>query len=281
MKTAVGPALRRQLRRSVGVAAAGLLVSVVVTPAAWAAPPANDEPAGAVAVSIGDHITLDTTEATTTSADADLNTDCGAPETKASVWYSFSPAADTGVIFDMTASSYSGGFLVFEGAPAADSLITCGPGVVGFTAFAGTTYHVMAIDDDGDGNTANGGTLELDVLAAPPLPTVDVTVNPTGTVDKAGVAHISGSYTCTDADFIELDGELRQSVGRFVISGLGFVFDEGTCDGTAHTFTMDIQADNGKFAGGKSASIVFSFACNEFECGDSFTEQTVRLRKGR
>ena len=88
-------------------------------------------------------------------------------------------------------------------------------------------------------------------------------------------------YTYTDADFIEIDGELTQTVGRFTIRGFGFIFEEGTCDGTAHEFTMPIAGENGKFAGGKAASIVFSFACGAFECAEEYIEQTIRLNKGR
>lgn len=274
------PTLQSQLRRCAGVAGIALAVTLGAAPAAWAVPPTNDEPSGAVEVAIGDHVTLDTTEATTSAADAELNSGCGAPETKASVWYTFTSAVDTGVVFDMTASSYSGGFLVFEEAPSASTLVSCGPGTVAVGASAGTTYYVMVIDDDAD-DTANGGILELDILDAPPPPTVDLTVDATAKVDKDGVAHITGSYTCTDADFVQIEGQLRQSVGRFVISGFGFVFDEGTCDGTAHPFAMDVRGDNGTFAGGKAASIVFGFACNSFYCADGFHEQTVRLTKGR
>jgi len=263
------------------VAAIGALATALSASPTWAAAPSNDEEAGAIAVSVGDHITLDTTQATTTAADADLDSGCGAPETKASVWYTYTAGADGGVVLDMTGSDYSGGFLVFEGPATADSLISCGPGVVGFGTTAGTTYSIMVIDDDGDGNTANGGNLVLDVNEAGPPPSVDVTVNPKGTVDKSGTAWISGSYSCTDADFIELDGELHQSVGRFTVNGYGFFYDEGTCDGTSYRFSMPITGENGKFAGGKSASIVFSFSCGAFDCADGYAEQTIQLSKGK
>ena len=261
-------------------AVAGLAGAMVASPAS-AAVPANDEVGGAVSVDLGSHVTLDTTDATTTSTDADLNSECGAPETKASVWYTYTAAADGGVLVDMTSSSYSGGFLVFEGAPTVETLVACGPGTVGFTASNGSTYTIMVIDDDGDEDSSNGGSLVLDVLEAPPLPTIDVTVNPKGKVDKSGTAWVSGTYSCTDADFIELDGELHQSVGRFIVNGYGFFYDEGTCDGSAHDFTMAITGDNGKFAGGKAASVVFSFACGAFECADGYVEQKVQLSKSR
>lgn len=269
------------VRRGAALSAALLAGSLGFAAPSFAAAPANDEVAGAVAVSLGDHVTQDTTGATTTPADADLNANCGAPVTDASVWYSYTAAADGGVILDMSASDYSGGFLVFEGTPTADSLVTCGQFTVGLGATAGTTYNIMVIDDQLDGNTANGGNLVLDVNAAPPPPSVDVTVDPRAKVDRSGTAWITGHYSCTDADFVELDGQLTQTVGRFKVNGFGFFFDEGTCDGTSRAFSMPITADNGKFAGGKAASITFTFACGAFDCADGYTEQEVQLTKGR
>ena len=278
----------RGARRSRGLTGRLLAAGAVVVLAtamsaspASAAAPSNDEFGGAVAVALGDHIVLDTTQATTTPDDAALNAECGAPATKASVWYAYTPASNGGVVLDMTASDYSGGFLVFEGTPTADSLINCGPGIVGFGTTAGTTYTIMVIDDDEDGNTANGGNLVIDVNVAPPPPTVDVTVDPRAKVDKSGTAWVTGSYSCTNSDFVELDGELHQNVGRFTVNGYGFFYDEGTCDGASHSFTMPITGENGKFAGGKAASITFTFACGVFDCADGYAEQKLQLTKGR
>jgi len=272
---------RGPARRVFAVAAIGALATAMSASPSWAAAPSNDEVAGAVAVSLGDHITLDTTEATTTAADGDLNSNCGAPATDASVWYSFTAPADGGVILDASSSDYSAGFMVFDGTPTADSLIDCGPQTVGVGVSAGETYTVMVFDDQTDGNPANGGNLVLDVNEAPPPPTVDVTVDPKAKVDKSGTAWVTGTYTCTNSDFVELDGELHQNVGRFTINGYGGIFDEGTCDGSAHGFTMPITGENGKFAGGKAASIVFTFACGAFECADGYSEQKIQLTKGR
>jgi len=278
------PGARRSLAgRVLAVTAIAVLAAGMTISPASAAAPGNDEVAGAMALDLGDHVSLDTTQATTTAADSALNadSDCGAPTTKASVWYTYTAGADGGVVLDMSGSDYSGGFLVFEGSPSAASFVGCGPGTIGIGTTAGTTYTIMVIDDDEDGNTANGGHLVLDVFEAPPPPTVDVTVDPKGKVDKSGTAWVTGSYSCTDAEFLELDGELHQSVGRFTVNGYGFFLDEGTCDGSAHPFTMAITGDNGKFAGGKSASIVFSFACGAFDCAGGYVEQKVQLSKGR
>lgn len=282
MKHLVFPKPTSALMRGASATFAAALIGVVgLTAPAWAAAPANDTPAGAIAVSIGDHIMQDTTEATTDALDAELNAECGAPETTASVWYTYTAAADGGVILDGSASDYPAGFLVFEGTPTAASLIACGPEVVGFGTSSGSTYSIMAIDDGSDGDPAVGGNLVMDVNEAPPPPTVEFTVDPTAKVTKDGTALVTGSYTCTNGDFIEVDGQLTQSVGRFKVNGYGFFYDEGTCDATAHPFTMPVIGDNGTFAGGKAASVTFAFTCGAFDCADGYAEQTIRLTKGR
>src|SRR4029077_18225646 len=71
-------------------------------PAAMAAAPSNDTFGGAIAVAIGVTQSLDTTQATTDAADAQLNSTCGAPAPDASVWCSFTSTVDTGVVVDVS-----------------------------------------------------------------------------------------------------------------------------------------------------------------------------------
>lgn len=98
---------------------------------------------------------------------------------------------------------------------------------------------------------------------------------------RTGVATISGTYTCTDGDFIEVFVEARQNVGRFTIVGSGGFFDFGTCDGVPHDWSAEAFPENGKFAGGKAMTVAFAFSCGPFECTEVFAEQTVRLRGGK
>ena len=270
-----------RLTRSVFAVPLALGALAFSGPAALAAAPTNDTFGGATPVVIGFTQTLDTTEATTDADDAQLNSTCGAPATDASVWYSFTSATDTGVIVDVSQSSYSAGVLVGMGSQGSLQTVVCGPFTVAFFAAAGTTYYVLAIDDQGDGG-GNGGTLSISFNAAPPPPTVSISVNRTGFVNaKTGVATLSGTYTCTNADSIQVFGEADQSVGRFIISGQFFFFDFGTCDGTAHNWVADAVSLNGKFAGGKSVTVTFAFACGAFECSEGFVQQTVQLKGGK
>lgn len=248
---------------------------------AWAAAPANDTFPGATAVAPGYSEVLDTTEATTDADDMQLNTNCGAPATDASVWYAL-PGTDTLIIVDVSASDYSAGVLVGVGTQGNLSIVTCGPGAVAFFAAAGETYYVLAIDDQLNGDGLNGGQLSIsfnEILT----PTLDeFTVNKFGSVNtRTGVATISGTYTCSNADYVQFYVDARQNVGRFTIFGSGSFFDFGTCDGTSHTWSADVYPQNGKFAGGKAMTVSVSYACGPFECAFGYLEQVVQLRGKR
>ncbi|HSD76747.1 MAG TPA: hypothetical protein VLA98_05060, partial [Solirubrobacteraceae bacterium] len=84
------------------------------------------------------------------------------------------------------------------------------------------------------------------------------------------------TVTCQDADAVFLDVELRQSVGRFTISGYGST--AAACDGTAQPWSAEVLPSNGKFAGGRTVSVVVGFACGPFSCGESSQEARVKLR---
>ncbi|MBM7799254.1 hypothetical protein JOE57_002175 [Microlunatus panaciterrae] len=264
-----------------GAALLAIVLSIGGLPA-MAAPPSNDTIAGAIPVSLGYSATSDTTEATTDATDAQLNETCGAPATDASVWYSLTVPADSGVIVDVSGSSYSAGVIVGVGTPGALTNVACGPGTVAFSATAGTTYYVLAIDYQGDGS-GNGGTLSISFSVAPPPPTLSVTVDPRGTFNsKTGVATLRGSYTCTDADYIDVYGDVAQSVGRIAtIRGSFDFFEVGTCDGTSHRWTAEVAPYSGKFKGGKALTVAFSYACGVYQCAEGgFAEQTVQLSGG-
>lgn len=247
--------------------------------AALAAPPSNDTFSGATPASIGFNEILDTLQATTDNADAQLNATCGAPATDASVWYAIQ-GSDQNVVVDVSGSNYTAGVLIGVGSQGNLQTVACGPRTVTFFAAAGTTYYVLAIDDQLDGG-GNGGSLSISFTEIPPPPKVDLNVDRFGTVDtRTGVATISGTYTCSNGDFISTSVNASQNVGRFTIFGFGSFFDSGTCDGTPHFWSANVFPQNGKFAGGKSLTTTFTFACGPFQCSSGFGEQIVQLRGG-
>src|SRR5262245_40697622 len=99
-------------RRPLMVVVATLLLGVATllpaVPEAYAAPPTNDEPAGATLLGpVPFHVEQDTTEATTSSEEAALNDFCGAPAFEHAVWFKATPTVEADVVVDVTASSYS------------------------------------------------------------------------------------------------------------------------------------------------------------------------------
>lgn len=263
-----------------GAAAVAALTGLVMSGgAALAAAPSNDLSSGAIDIgTVPYSATIDTTEATSDGDDAQLNPpECGAPATDASVWFTFTAAADGYVAADVSASSYSAGVSVGAGTPGSLSWITCGPGGTAFAVAAGETYTLLAFDDQLDGSD-NGGTLEITVEDAPPPPTIEATVNPVAQFDSAtGGAYVSGTVTCDEgADFAFVDVQLTQRVGRLLIQGFGGA--EVTCTGEPEPWTAFVLGDNGTFKGGKAVSATFAVACNIIGCGEYFTEQTVQLK---
>lgn len=257
---------------------AGLVVgSVLVAPGAQAATPDNDGYAGRISVgALPATISVDTTQATTDADDADINADCGAPRTDASVWYSFTPDTDGNYVVGLDAD-YSAGVIVASGGPGAWTVENCGPGGTGFTATAGTQYSVLVFDDQQDG-AGNGGNVDITVEQAPPAPEIDIAVDPKATFNKDGSLTLTGTATCTGGASAEVDAEVTQVVGRLKIRGYGYTLLE--CDGTAQPFAMQVVGDNGLFKGGKAASVSFGYACGEFDCGLDYDETTVMVSGG-
>jgi hypothetical protein len=96
---------------------------------------------------------------------------------------------------------------------------------------------------------------------------------------KDGSAELSGTYSCKNADFLEMDGQLTQTVGRLKITGFFFKFIR-KCDGAVHPWSAVVTSDNGKFSGGKAASVVFTFACGAIECSQGKLKETIKLSRG-
>lgn len=254
---------------------AAMTLVMVVPGVVSAAPPSNDLPAGAEAITaIPATLDQNTTEATVAPAD-DLGCGAGGLD-QATVWYTLTLPEAATVIVDAGLSGYSVGVNAFEsdgGAPGA--LFNCSFAGVVFDAAPNTTYFLMFADVDED--AVNGGALHVEVDLAPPPLEVSLSVNPFGRVSKIG-ASISGSITCSSAaDFSEINVWLTQSVGRITVHGIGF--DSPSCGPEPTSWTAFVPADNARFSGGFSTANVSAFACNAFSCGDAFAAVAVRLRK--
>jgi hypothetical protein len=266
----------RIARLGIATAAVAALVPLSAT-AAFAAPPANDKPDGAIAMTLGQTVNQDTTEATTDAQDARLNQFCGAPFTNASVWYSYTAATDGSFLLDMSQSDYSGGFMVFQGAPSGRSMVGCGPTTLGIESTAGTTYLIMVFSD----TQVQGGNLVLSLDKGPPPPKVKVTVNPYGKAYEDGDAAVSGTFSCKNADFVDMEGTLTQIWRRVKITGFFFrEIGSKLCDGQVHTWRRMVTSDNGLYAPGTATVDIDAGACGPIFCNEAISESTVKLHPG-
>ena len=248
---------------------------------AMAAPPSNDDIASATPViePLPFSDSINTVEATTAPDDPDC---FGQGPT---VWYAYTPSIDIRIVANTFGSDYDTTLSVYTGSPGSLTQIACNDDISGtlqsavvIDVFAGQTYFFMV----GAFASGAGGNLVFTVDLSPPPPTLDLTVDSVGQVDAhTGVATISGTYTCTDGDFVEIFVEASQKIGRFTISGSGGFFDLGTCDGTPHSWSAEVFPQNGKFAGGKLQTIISALSCGLGDCASAFIEQVVQLRGGR
>jgi PKD repeat protein len=155
---------RRFLLRSiVAVLAAGALTMVGSAPAF--AQPANDDFAGATVVgALPFTVTIDTSQATSAPDDP---YGCGA---EASVWFSFTAAADLLIQADTFGSNYDTALSVWTGSQGSLNRVACNDDYNGatskvvFSATAGTTYYFLVRDCCWGG----GGNLKFSVAEVTP-----------------------------------------------------------------------------------------------------------------
>ena len=259
---------------------AAIVLSLAIAAPVAAAPPPNDEFTGAIEVSVGTTVTQDTEEATTDSFENSLNEFCGAPAVGGAVWFEFAPTESGFVAFNTEESDFSAGMIVTGDPPTPEGVLACGPGNIAIDVAAGETYFIMAF---GDGLTpATTGKLVFTVQEAVPPPDIDLTVDRNASVNRQGVVRLTGTVTCTSDDgsgeVVEIFGDLRQRVGRLVISGFFGTFVGTPCDGEAHAWEVFVAGDNGIFAGGKAATVAIGVGCTDF-CSEAFVEATVQLKR--
>jgi hypothetical protein len=239
-------------------------------------PPANDLSTGAKTVKkLPFKASLDTSGATTDAQDAQANETCGAPQTNNSVWYTFTAGpTDSAMLVDTTGSNYSSGVIIATGTPGALTTVACSPVAAVTVVSPGTTYFVIVFDDSGF-----GGKLKLAITTPPAAPTLSLAFNDAGTVDTNGNALLGGSYACTSANFVEIQGSLVEIVGTNVVVGNMFQnVVKPKCNGKAHPFAITAVPDAAlPFAGGQSAELSTGIACNVIQCTTYDTRQVVTL----
>lgn len=272
------------------VALVPLVGVTAVSSPVLAAPPANDTQAGAVVISgVPFSYSEDTSEATVDAAESVARDFClgvGAPAFEHAVWFT-ATVTGTGtdaLLIDVSQSDYGAGIAVLQDTGSGLTALDCVPRsfVAGAGAPAGTYYFVVF----GDGTTpATGGNLTFTVQVLPPPPDVQVSINKVGTATKEGGVWVSGTVSCTSADPTALalfvDGQITQTVGRLIITSFFTAAPFVPCDGTAYAWQAYAPPTNGKFSGGKAASVSLATACDSVQCSQGYTEAIVKLNRAR
>jgi hypothetical protein len=280
----------RHSRRLVSIATLALLSATVlgVSPVAAAAPSNDDigspRVVGSLPYSDGPY---DTTEATTGATDPTLCTDAPGNPDRSTVWYSFTPSTTGSYLADTFDSDYDTTLYVgtANGSGGID-VINCNDDSKGlqsavvWAATSGTTYLIAVGTCCGGGTVGaagGGGSLVFHVSAAPPSPTISLTVASTGKFTPYGVATIHGTVACPNGDGADVFVDLSQRVGRLTIRGFGEMFVED-CSAGPVPWQVEINSEDGKFLGGRTTALVFGTTCGAVECADTSISATVALR---
>ncbi len=274
------------MKRATIAFAVAFLWSALGASVALAAPPSNDDIAsptivGALPYTDGPY---DTTEATTGPSDPGFCFDPSVGPDRSTVWYSFTPDASDLYLADTFGSDYD--TTLYVGTPndvGGIDVIACVDdssglqSAVSWDATAGTTYLIAVGTCCGFGlvgEPGGGGSLVLHVDVAPPPPTVNLTIDPTGGFTQDGASVITGTIECSPSVlFAAVELEVVQRAGRSTTTGFGGTFlSECSSPWTVSAFSGD-----GIFRGGKVAVTAFAFACDPLQCTDDVESRSVRL----
>jgi len=146
---------------------------------------------------------------------------CGDEPQDPNVWYAYTPAADTPVWINATASSITARITVFTGQRGALVPIVCGTSRVSFLALAGEAYSVM-ISGGSNGTVGPGfgtiigtpgslgGLLRIAFSHEPPID-IGIAIDASNRFDPhGGSAMIHGTTTCSRPGTIDVFGILQR-----------------------------------------------------------------------
>ena len=264
--------------RLLAVLVATLGLGAPALAATAAAPPANDEPRGALALAAQPHVVQQDTSNATSGADA-LECTAGA-----SVWYSMQVEERTTVRLSTLGSDYDTVLALFPGPPSSTSPIckddtVLNASTVKATLQPGTTYYVAVSACCLP--QSPGGQLTLTVLNKKPFAAKN-TVGATSAGRISGRGFVTGTERCNHPAAFRVDATLSQRIKQWVARGKATVIVP-FCHGTA-SYGLRIDSKTGiAFQPGRRAVLTLSSsAFDGFQTVEHpSVTRVVRLGAGR
>lgn len=194
-----------------------------------------------------------------------------------SVWYTFTPATDQKVAFDLSASFSFLAIDVFTGSPGALTRVGCaengsGGGGLVLNLVGGTQYWAMV------STGCCGDPAPFLKLAVYPAVAPQATISATdGSADQGGNATISGVLDCTGVVVVptQLTGNVRQNVGRR--SSVTADFSTPISCKPGLPWQALAQPAAGKFVGGPVTVNATVQLCNLTGCITPSTTAVIKL----
>lgn len=243
-----------------------LVVNVDVVP-----PPANDDLGSAIMIDEFPYSTsIDPFLATWASDDPAPSCGAGAGPT---VWYAMRPG-DEEMLISAGVTDYEDlQAAVFTGSQGALTEVACDSGSyphLDFQAEAGVTYYLMLKETQ---PVINPISLNVNTAFV-----ADAQVTRTLVRPKTGIAVISGVLTCNKVGEGSVQVSLRQTTGRFSVSGTAGVSTPCTPEGAA--WSVEVTPTGGPFVGGKASLDLGAYAWSSDQSIDIYSQQDVRLKGG-
>lgn len=212
-------------------------------------PPNDDRDHATVVESLPFSEALDTRSGTPAADDPAVCIGNSGPVS--TVWYAYTPAADTRVTVDTTGSDYFN--LVnatpsFSGPSASIGPMNCGVYGLSFNAYAGVTYYLMIGSPFG----IPGGHLVLSITGRPLL-AIQSSVAADGSFDpRTGAARIHGTVTCSRPAQITVYGSMEQDRAHVAGTFEASVACGGTTAWSARLIPDVTRNRHGRFTGGRA-----------------------------
>jgi hypothetical protein len=237
-------------------------------------PPANDEITGATPLTLNTTITQDMTLATRAPTDP---TTCRNSFDN-TVWFSFTATKTQPLNLDKRGTTTRGFLALLTDLGSGPTVIACAndsevivPGMR-FDATAGKTYYVMAAAYRSD-------EARLLQLTLRPAIVTTVGINQTVTVNRQGVATVTGTLACSQGVAgASLHVVLRQRVTRTLVIEGSKDLSNLLCPTTPAGWSATILGANGAFGPGNGEVFVTGSACDAIGCDSPNVHQLVKIR---